>query len=349
DITPPFDCMTRTGAVPGPVCYRPGGGEPTLTDANLILGYLNPEALLGGALPIDREYAATVFEEKVARPLGLGLPDAAFGAHQIAVASMVRVVKAVSSERGRDPRGFTLVGFGGNGPVHAARVAAELGMRQVVIPPWPGLFSAFGLLSADLTHHFSRTILRPTGSLRASDLERFFFELEAEARAAVVHEGYRPDGIAISWAADLRYVGQSYELRLPVAAGRLDTNALADLDERFGAEHERTYGHRAAADPIEVVNLRVTASARRSEAPDPGQTRALAHPERPATTRRLAYFGPKVGLVDVPVLGRQQVDSAPLAGPLIVEEYDATTVVPPGGSVRRDDWDNLVIDLEVLS
>lgn len=336
------------GADPGPVCYRTGGSEPTLTDANLILGYLNPEALLDGALPIDRDHARAVFEEKIARPLGLDVLDAAFGVHRIAVTSMVRVVKAVSSERGRDPRGFTLLGFGGNGPVHAARVAAELGLRRVVLPPWPGLFSAFGLLSADLAHHFSQTILRPTRLLTGSDLKRAFQALEAEARATLAREGYAPTQVDLSRAVDLRYVGQSFELRLPIASDAFDEQTLRDLDERFGAEHERTYGHRADADPIELVNVRVTATGRRAES---GLPDGLVPPPRHGpvkAARRLAYFGREVGQVDVPVLERQQVGSTPLAGPLIVEEYDATTVVPPGCSVWRDRWNNLVIDLEAL-
>ncbi len=343
------------GAVPGPVCYGLGGGEPTLTDANLILGYLNPAALLGGALPIDRESATAVFAARVARPLGMDLRDAALGAHQIAVASMVRAVKAVSSERGRDPRGFALLAFGGNGPVHAARVAAELGLRRIVVPPWPGLFSAFGLLVADLTHHFSRTILRSTRTLTAAELERCFHDLEAEARQALAREGdlsqtlgrshARSDDVVLERAVDLRYVGQSFELRIPVAAGPLGENAIGDLEERFGAEHERTYGHRAEADPIEIVNARVTATARRAEAGVPDHARTVARAEPAVSIRRPAYFGPRIGEVEVPVLGRRQVGSAPLPGPLVVEEYDATTVVPPGCTVRRDDRDNLVIDL----
>src|SRR5262249_34530064 len=178
------------GAVPGPVCYRQGGDEPTLTDANLLLGYLNPDALLGGALPIDREYARSVFVTRISDPLGMEQLPAAYGVHRIAVSSMVRVVRAVSSERGRDPRAYTLVAFGGNGPVHAALVAAELGIPRVVVPPRPGLFSAVGLLVADVAHHFSRTILRTIGSIAPSELGRAFGDLETLALAGLAKEGY---------------------------------------------------------------------------------------------------------------------------------------------------------------
>ncbi|HEY8477745.1 MAG TPA: hydantoinase/oxoprolinase family protein, partial [Chloroflexota bacterium] len=331
--------------VPGPVCYRAGGTEPTLTDANLLLGYLNPGALLGGALPIDRRHAAEVFQARVAQPLGLDVLAAAHGVHRIGVANMVRVVKAVSSERGRDPRGFALVAFGGNGPVHAALVASELGIRRVVVPRWPGLFSAFGLLHADLTHHFSRTLLRPTRALSAADVEQVFQELEALARTTLAHEGYHGDRVHIARAVDLRYVGQSFELRLPLESGPLTEGLLRDLDRRFGAEHERTYGHRADDDPVELVNVRVTATGLSDRDRAPAQPEVRDREGASFPSRRSAYFGPEVGLIETPVLGRWDVGSAPMGGPVIVEEYDATTVVPPGWTVRRDASGNLILEL----
>jgi len=332
------------GAVPGPLCYRSGGEEPTLTDANLLLGYLNPEVLLGGSLAIDYGYARDVFAEKVARPLRLDVAEAAFGVHRIAVANMVRVVKAVSSERGRDPRRFALIAYGGNGPVHAARVAAELGMRRIVIPPGPGLFSAFGLLVAPPAHHFGRTLLREVHALDPADLEASFREIEDNARAELAREGHDRDAIQITRAADLRYVGQSFELRIPLGPGPLDSAALADLAERFGAEHERTYGHRAASDPIEVVNIRITALARRADIPDQ-HLRALQSPHSPNRQPRAAYFGPAVGWREIPVLSREAVGAEKRSGPLIVEEYDATTVVPPDATIYRDHWNNLIVEL----
>jgi N-methylhydantoinase A len=333
------------GAVPGPACYRAGGTQPTLTDANLLLGYLNPDALLGGSLPIDRAYAEDVFQTAVARPLGVSVLDAAYGVHRIGVATMVRVVKAVSSERGRDPRHFALVAFGGNGPVHAALVAAELGIRRVVVPPRPGLFSAVGLLVADLAQHFSRTILQSTASATGLALERAFGEIETLAREALVREGYARDAIRLSRAIDLRYVGQSFELRLPIES-LAELADLRELDRRFGDEHARTYGHRADGDPVEIVNLRVTASVP-SARPD------LALPTDPSPTRtiqtaphsRTVYFGRDHGQLATPVVTRASVSSESVIGPLIVEEYDATTVVPPGCRIRRDDGDNLLIDV----
>jgi N-methylhydantoinase A len=375
------------GAVPGPVCYGQGGEEPTLTDANLLLGYLNAEALLGGALPLDRDRAERAFREKVARPLGLDQLEAAHGVHRIAVASMVRVVRAVSSERGRDPRRFGLVAFGGNGPLHAAAVAAELGIGRVVVPPWPGLFSAFGLLVAEPARHFSRTVLRPLAALAASELEAVYAGLEARAREEMAREGLTADGapsVRLARSADLRYAGQSFELR--VAAD----GPIAALAERFEAEHERTYGHRAAGDPIERVHARVTATwgaqaggawpERAGPAGEPegsgigasvgggawpgqdgsaprGTSSASRQPPLPGPSSRgpvdatqvllrRAYFGPDLGLVDTPVLPRAAVRSGPVPGPLIVEEYDATTLVPPGWTIRRDAMNNLVLEAD---
>jgi N-methylhydantoinase A len=338
------------GAVPGPVCYRTGGTQPTLTDANLLLGYLNPTALLGGSLPIDRDHARAVFAREIAQPLGVDVLAAAHGVHQIGVATMVRVVKAVSSERGRDPRGFSLIAFGGNGPVHATLVAAELGIPRVVIPPRPGLFSAVGLLVADVTHHFSRTILRQTGALAPAELDNAFRELEARATTTLGREGYHPDQLRFGRFVDARYVGQSFELRLLVDLPTLAAGDLGDIERRFGDEHERTYGHRADGDPIELVHLRLTATIRESS-DRPNHLTTGAAEESPRQTkenphRRPAYFGHEHGLLDTRVVGREWVGPEPIAGPLIVEEYDATTVVPPGWAIRRDGADNLVVEGE---
>jgi N-methylhydantoinase A len=331
------------GAVPGPVCYRTGGTQPTLTDANLVLGYLNPRALLGGSLAIDIDCAREVFATDIAAPLGLAVDEAAYGVHRIGVANMVRVVKAVSSERGRDPRTFSLVAFGGNGPVHAALVAAELSMRRVIVPPWPGLFSAFGLLGAELTHHFSRTVLWPTHAVEPDDVEHVFLELEDVARATLAAEGCAAGACRLTRSVDARYVGQSFELRLPVDGAAFTPSALADMEHRFGDEHERTYGHRADTDPIELVNLRLAATGLGDSTR--GQGSVLVDGVAPTSGSRPAYFGPRHGLLTTPVVGRAQLDSIASRGPLIVEEYDATTIVPPDCAVWCDTSDNIVIEV----
>ena len=244
--------------MPGPVCYGLGGDEPTLTDANLLLGYLNQHALLGGA-PADRPRLRPRRRSRARSPTRSGstLEEAAYGVHRIGVANMVRVVRAVSSERGRDPRGFSLVAFGGNGPVHAAAVAAELAMRRVIVPPCARPVQRLRPAGRRRrAHHFSRTVLRAARRADRTTLERVFGELEADAPRRSGRGGYtRPARATWSGSVDLRYVGQSFELRLPLEPDAPVTEPCSlRLSERFGAEHERTYGHRAADDPIELVN-----------------------------------------------------------------------------------------------
>jgi len=329
------------GAAPGPVCYGLGGTQPTLTDANLVLGYLNPLALLGGQLPVDRPLTERVLEDCVAGPLHLDLLAAAYGVHLIAIGNMVRAVKAISSERGRDPRRFAFVAYGGNGPLHAVSAAVELGIRLVVVPPSPGVFSAFGLLAAEPSQHAARSFLCLTGELQSDILELAYRELEQRVTDTLVGEGHTPRHVELRRTIDVHYAGQSFELSLPMRTP-VDNSELRALDERFATEHERTYGHRADSDPVEVVHIRV-------EGRVPAQARTLAPlselgPGNAGSgTLRPAFFGPGHGVLPTRVVARHQVGAEPCPGPLIVEEYDATTVVPPGWSIQRDHRNNLLI------
>jgi N-methylhydantoinase A len=331
------------GAAPGPVCYGQGGTEPTITDANVILGYINPVSLLDGEMPIDSALAGRAFRERVADPLGLGLLDAAYGAHELANASMIRAVKAVSTHRGRDPRDFTLFAFGGSGPIHVAGMARELEIRRVIVPPAPGLFSAFGLLSAELEHHAVRTFLRSTEGLDPDELAAALDDLEGRGRRELGHGGFLADTVQVERWAELRYVGQSFELAVPVGAGPLDAAAVRGLREAFDREHERTYGHRVN-NRIELVNLRVICRAPRPSGNGLAGLSARSRNGRDRSTRP-AYFGPRHGSLDTPVIRREQLDRTPTPGPLIVEEYDATVVVPPYCAAARDALDNIVLEM----
>jgi N-methylhydantoinase A len=325
------------GASPGPLCYDLGGREPTVTDANVILGYLNPSALAGGAVKLNAARAHEVFQERVAEPMGLSLAEAAYGAHLIAASNMMRAIRAVSSERGRDPREYALFAFGGNGPLFAAGMARALEMTRVVIPPAPGLFSAFGLLYSEVEHHYVRTWRRRTRGLDATELGEAFARLEDEARRQLAAEGFSGAAVRLERSADCRYQGQSFELTVPV------TESLA-IDEAFGREHERTYGHRAGPDePVEIVSLRVVGRglSERPRVPDrPAPAAAL---ERPATMRRV-YFGAQAGWLTTPILARADL-ATPREGPAVIEEYDATCVVPPGARVALDAWGNIVMEV----
>ena len=332
------------GAVPGPVCYDQGGTEPTVTDANVVLGYINPAQLVGGALKLNAAKARTVIAEKIARPLGMSVEEAAYGAHLIAASNMIRALKAVSSERGRDPRDYALVAFGGNGPVFAAGMAEAMHIPQVLIPPSAGVFSSFGLLYAEVEYYFTRTRKRLLRALDPAEAQDIIEGLEAEARARLSEDGFAPERIELRRSASLHYQGQSFELRVPLAAGPLDQAALAAIEEAFGVEHERTYGHRAGVEePVELVSLevigrgipdmpRAASVAAASLAPDI----AIAEPAR------RAYFGPAQGWLEARIVNRSAL-KAPHAGPCIVEEYDATCLVPPGWNARLDAHGNITV------
>ena len=326
------------GAEPGPVCYARGGEQPTLTDANLLLGYLNPEALLGGTLPIDYARAQAAFRRYVAEPLGLQVLQAAYGVHQIAVANMVRAVKAISSERGRDPRGFACIAYGGNGPLHATSAAVELGIRLVIVPPSPGVFSAFGLLTAEPSVHAARSLLCLTHSLTPTALEHAYNGLEREVVDSLAAQGHSPSMVELVRSIDVRYAGQSFELSLTMNAP-VDAAAIAAIDVRFAGEHERTYGHRAEDDPVEAVHIRVQGNVASERVRRRPQLAPVA-----SESVRGAYFGPEHGTILTHVIHRGNVAATQRAGPVIVEEYDATTLVPPGWSIRRDVHDNLLIE-----
>jgi N-methylhydantoinase A len=262
---------------------------------------------------------------------------------------MIRAVRSVSSQRGRDPRGYTLFAFGGNGPVHAVGVARALDMRRVVVPVSPGLFSAFGLLFADVEHHYVRTFFRQTRGVDLDELNGVLEELEREAVETLGSEGYPRERVRLRRQADLRYAGQSFELTVPLEEGSLDAEAIERLREVFAREHERTYGHRGGPDqPVDLVNLRLAAAGVPDAARAPGQAQLRTAGWRggggSTSGSRRAYF-PPAGLVETPVIGRGELGSRPRSGPLIVEEYDATTVVPPGCTAQLDGWGNIVVEV----
>lgn len=329
------------GASPGPVCYGQGNTQPTVTDANVVLGYLNPEYLVGGALKIDAAASRAAIAGKVAGPLGLSAEDAAHGAHLIAASNMIRAIKAVSSERGRDPRDFALVAFGGNGPIFAAGMAEALGMTRVIVPPAAGVFSAVGLLASDVEVHLARSWRRLTRGLDAAALQAASGALAGEASTRLAAQGFPPGRITVTRAATLRYQGQSFELQVTLEAG----DGPEALDRKFGDEHERTYGHRAGdAEPVEIVALQVIGRGLpdRPRMPD-GVQRAVA--TGPAQPPRRAYFGRSRGWLETPVLPRAAL-AEPTPGPLIIEEYDCTCLVPPGATAALDRFGNIVINLE---
>ncbi len=246
------------GAVPGPVCYDNGGSDPTVTDANVLLGYLNPDYLLGGEFPINRSSAERALLDKVGKLLGMDATETAYGVHRLVNSNMARAVSAVSQERGRDPRRFTLVAFGGGGPVHAAGLARTLGIKTIIVPPSPGVFSAFGLLFADVEHHFSRSYLKEFSDLDLERANQMLKDLVDQGRDLLLAEGFPQERQETVSQVDMKYLGQTSHLTVNLLQREFDSTSLTQLGESFQQEHERTYGYRLDG-PFQLCGLKIVA------------------------------------------------------------------------------------------
>jgi N-methylhydantoinase A len=314
-----------------------------VADATLVLGYLNPSAIAGGSVRLRPDLAEAALRRDVAEPLGVDLATAADAVLRVAVVTMARAVKAVTTYRGRSPSGFDLLAFGGNGPLFAAALARELDIRRVVVPAAAGLFSSVGLLDADEARHAVQAIAAPLERLDPAAVEAALASLAERGRRDEAGRDGATDRTARF--ADLRFRGQSSALTLPLSDGPIGRGTLRDLGRAFVAEHERTYGYASHVEPIELVNVRVVATAggsgevRESVALLSGRTM-----ERGRSGSRRAYFGHDAGWLDAPLLGRADL-VAGRDGPLIVEEYDATTLVPPGARAHTDERGLIVIEV----
>lgn len=334
------------GARPGPAAYGRGGTEPTVTDAHVVLGRLVPQNFLGGAMSLDVAAAERVIDALAAR-LGLGREAAALGVLTIINANMANAIRSRTVQKGIDPRGYALVAFGGAGPLHGAEVARELGIREVVVPPHPGITSATGLLTSDIKVDALRTAFQASTALDLARMAEDFAAMEAEIAARFAADGIPAEATRAARAADMRYAGQGYELRVAMDDGAVDAAMVAAALARFHAAHRTEYGHAFPDAAVEIVNLRVTAIGERPKPakPAPGTGGSLA-----AATLRTA---PVVFSVDgmperleTPVLARERLPiDEPIPGPAIVVQTDTTTVVPPGCSVVADRGGNLIITL----
>lgn len=321
------------GAEPGPVCYGQGGEEPSVTDANLVLGRLDQNALLGGELAIDVAAAKRALQEKIAVPLGLEADAAAAGILDIVNNAMAEALRTVSVERGHDPREFSLIAFGGAGPLHAASLAGELEISEVVIPPIAGAFSALGLVGTDIKRDYARTYFKPLNEISAQELESVYGELESTAQAMLERCGIDIAERVIERSVDLRYLRQAYELNVMTGDGLISTQTLATLAKSFHDKHESTYGHANRSEGVQVVTLRVTAI---------GKLSALELDERGGDdewsekTKRPVWFK-DTGWVQCPVHERARLRTGVvLEGPAIVDSHDSTIVLPPAWQLIRD-------------
>jgi N-methylhydantoinase A len=338
---------TSAGAVPGPVCYKRGGINPTITDANVVLGYMNPQAIAGGTVAIDRTAAIDVIERELCPGLNLPPLEAAHGVYRVANAAMMRAIRAVTTERGRDPREYVLIAFGGAGPIHAAELAAELGMKQVYIPLFPGLFSALGLLMADVRYDYVQSIPGRLDAIDMAELLQKFEGLAARAREEFSRENIDPTVVKIERYLDLRYQRQMSEITMRVPDGVTPSALLRSLTDSFHAEHERTYGYHRDGEPVALVNLRMKALAPANSISFAELAQAFvrsASAEEPAMETRVAYYGPKVGECLTKIVSREALLRGSLEGPVVIEEFDTTIVVPPQWTASLDKYGNITLE-----
>jgi N-methylhydantoinase A len=341
------------GAAPGPACYGLGGGEPTVTDANLLLGRLGADRFLGGEMLLDVAGAKRALEERVAKPLGMDATAAADGILRIAATAMSYAVKAVTTERGLDAGDFALVAYGGAGPLHAVAVAREIGIRTVIIPTAPGVFSAFGMLFSDLRYDFVRTWFTRLEDAPFDEIERVYRELENQGRDAIAGTSVKPQKIVLKRAADMRYVGQEHAVTVDLPLKVFEREDRAAIKRHFDEMHEQRYGTSAPDERAEIVSLRSTVTGVMRKPPqaklDRGKgsrdknSRNKGAPDRAAFSgRRPVFFDGKFR--PTPTYARAALAAGNrITGPALIEEHASTTVLNPGDRLEVDPHGNLVI------
>ena len=330
------------GGHPGPICYGWGGTRPTVTDANLVLGRLGSTEFLGGEMPLDAAAAAEGIAGQIAAPLGMSTVDAAHGVVEIAKAAMALAVRAVSVERGYDPRDFALIGFGGAGPLHACAIARDLHIPLVVIPPYPGHYSAVGMLGSSLRHDLVRTVYASFEHVVWADVRLIAEELVEAGRKQLADEGVSDTNMSLEMGLDLRYTGQEFTLTVPVAGEVLAAGDAGRIRADFADIHRQRYGHSAPTEAMELVNVRVAAITPR---PQPALQVAGATGS-PLRGHRRVVFDRGVPAADTPVYDRELLTvGEEITGPAIIEEYASTTVLWAGDRLRRGAGGELVIEI----
>jgi N-methylhydantoinase A len=332
------------GADPGPACYGLGGSEPTVTDADLILGYLDADYFLGGQMKLDRASAEAALAKWVAEPLGVDLTRAAWGIHHVVNENMANAARIHLVERGRDQRRYSLIAFGGAGPVHAYRVAEKLKLRQIVCPPAAGVTSAFGFLVAPMAFDFVQTYLTTLRDIDFAHLNAIFGEMETRGRALLRQAGVPEEAITVTRSADMRYLHQGFEINVSLPLGRLSIDDMPRLQANFDAAYERMYKRLNPAVDVEGLNWRVIVTGPRPTTRLAPATSLQVPVEAQRKGERPAYFPETSGYVNCPVYDRYQlVPGMVLPGPAIIEERESTVVVGPGGRVEVDAYQNVVI------
>ncbi|MCD6073626.1 MAG: N-methylhydantoinase A/acetone carboxylase subunit beta [Rhodospirillales bacterium] len=333
------------GAEPGPVCYGQGGTQPTVTDANLILGRLAADRFLGGEMTLDLKAAERAMQDKIAGPLGLSVTEAADGILRIAATAMSYAVKGVTTERGLDAAAFAMVAFGGAGPLHAAEVAREIGMKQIIVPQAPGHFSAFGMLFSDLRYDYVRTWPTSLTDAAFDAIEPVYREMEAQGRAAVAKARVEAADIVVARAADMRYVGQEHAVTVDLPTELFSKQDRDGIKAEFDKTHALRYGTSAPREAAEIVSLRITVTGVMAKPPLAKIAAGKTDPDPSASTgSRKVYFAKAGGFVDTPSYARAKLLAGNrINGPALIEEHASTTVLLPGDSLVVDDFGNLTI------
>jgi N-methylhydantoinase A len=341
------------GAVPGPVCYQQGGTEPTVTDADLVLGYINPQYFLGGEMPVDLDEARSAIEQKVAGQLGMGVAEAAYGIYRLVNANMIGAMRVVTIQRGHDPRDFSLVVSGGTAAVHAIPMARELRIPRVIFPLTPGAFSAVGLITADARYDAHRSYVARSSQADPGRLRRTFSELSQEATARIAELGFGPEQMVVRHEIDMRYFGQAHEVVVEIPEDLVrgmgedgDRGAIARLVELFHEKHRSLYGHVSREADVELMTLTVTAIGPMARGPTPEISAGDRNPSLAYKGTRPVYFEESGGYVDCATYERSRLAAGNLvAGPAIIEQMDTTIVLPPGETARVDGYGTLIVDI----
>jgi N-methylhydantoinase A len=310
---------------------------PTITDCNLVMGHLSAENFLGGRMQLDADKAWRAVESKIAKPLGMGIEEAAEGIVRIIDVKMEEAIKAISTMRGHDLRDFMLLAFGGAGPVHAGRMARDLGMAGMIVPLYPGVYSAIGLIMSDVKHDYIQSRMTPIAELSPDDVNTMFARLEAMAAEELHEDGFATGSVAIQRALDMRYAGQGYEITMP--CGDAD---LVALRCSFDDQHKMMFGHNAPEEPVEIVSYRVRGVGKVPPVEMPRFKRTGATLQDALRETRRAHFDSKA--IECPVYQRDQLDvGLTVPGPAILDQFDCTTVICPDQVARVDEWKNLIV------
>ena len=338
------------GAVPGPACYKRGGREPTITDADLVLGYINSKYFLGGDMTVDLEASKSAIKEKVADRLGIDVAEAAHGIYRLVNANMIGAMRIVTVQRGYDPRDFSLVVSGGTAAVHAVRIAQELRIPRVIVPLSPGTFSALGLITANARYDMHRSYVSRITDASPERMQEIYQEIREESLSKIEELGFKKEEIVLQYEIDMRYVGQAHEVSLEVPneiiESKLDTKSIGKLEEMFHERHQCLFGHSSCDAHVEFITLSVSALAPTAKSRMFEIEKGSLNPDQARKKVRRVYFKEFSGYADCPTFERSLLKANNvIIGPAIVEQMDSTTVIPPKQTARVDNFGNIIIDI----